>query len=128
LEWAKVHTARAIAEQSNVAKRAGKMNELEKMLNLLDRMRPVLGDELYNQKVIDLAASMPNPANYNANVEVIDVDADDGRAPLSLNRIIDFNSLAPGNDDADDNNSYTVLSGKTRNGDDTGNGNKSSPD
>jgi len=132
LVWAKVHTARAVAVQSNVVKRAGKMNELEKMLNLLDRMRPVIGDEVYNRRVSDLAANMPNPSSYNADVEVIDVDAADGRAPPALNRIIDFNSLEPGHaDDADDNNSYILSSSEngktTRNEDDSGN-DKSSPE
>ena len=77
LVWAKVHTARAVALQSNVAKRVGKVKELEKMLDLLDRMRPVIGDIEYAKRVSDLAASMPNPSSYNTDVDVIVLDADD---------------------------------------------------
>jgi hypothetical protein len=84
LVWAKVHTARAVAVQSNVAKRAGKVNELGKMLDLLDRMRPVIGDVEYKKRVSDLAASMPNPASYNADVEVIDVNAEDNDAIIQF--------------------------------------------
>ena len=77
LVWAKVHTARAVALQSNVAKRVGKVKELETMLDLLDRMRPVIGDIEYAKRVTDLAASMPNPSSYNTDVDVIVLDADD---------------------------------------------------
>ena len=63
LVWTKVHAACAVALQSNVAKRVGKVKELEKMLNLLDRMRPVIGDIEYAERVTDLAASMLNPSS-----------------------------------------------------------------
>jgi hypothetical protein len=107
LVWAKVHTARAVAVQSNVAKRAGKVNELGKMLDLLDRMRPVIGDVEYKKRVSDLAASMPNPASYNADVEVIDVDAEDNDA------IIQFD--LPRNDVDDENQSYVYSAENDKN-------------
>ena len=42
--WAKVHTARAMAVQSNLAKRLGQLSELEEAIDLLERICPVIGE------------------------------------------------------------------------------------
>ena len=74
---AKVHTARALELQSNVALRLGKIRELESAMNLLDRMRPIIGEDQYSQRVASVAASFPVFATFNADVEVVVVDDTD---------------------------------------------------
>jgi hypothetical protein len=54
--WAKVHTARAMAVQSNVAQRLGRISELEKAVDLLNRMRSVIG-EVQSKAKVAVAAS-----------------------------------------------------------------------
>lgn len=75
--WAKVHTAKAMEQNSNVASRLGRVEELEKTLNLLDRIRPVIGEADYRERIDCLAASLPNLGTYNAEVEVIVIDDDE---------------------------------------------------
>ena len=74
---AKVHTARALELQSNVALCLGKIRELESAMNLLDRMRPIIGEDQYSQRVASVAASFPVFATFNADVEVVVVDDTD---------------------------------------------------
>ena len=52
----------------------GKIEELEKGMALLEKMRSVIGKELYAAKVKSLYAAMPD---FDAAVEIIDVDADE---------------------------------------------------
>ena len=75
--WAKVHTARAMTVQSNLAKRLGQLSELEKAINLLERIRPVIGEAQYKAKVAVVAASFPNFATFDSEVEVLVVDDND---------------------------------------------------
>jgi hypothetical protein len=76
--WAKVHTARAMAVQSNLAKRLGRLSELEKAIDLLERICPVIGEAQYKLKVAAVAASFPNFATFDSEVEVLVVDDNDG--------------------------------------------------
>jgi hypothetical protein len=75
--WAKVHTAKAMEQNSNVACRLGRVEELEKTLSLLEKIRPVIGEEEYKQKIDSIAASLPNLGTYKAEVEVIVINDDD---------------------------------------------------
>jgi hypothetical protein len=75
LLWAKVLASKAHAETTNIAKRMGKMEELEKGMALLERMRAVIGDEVYANRVKSLFSALPNFNNFDAAVNIIDVDA-----------------------------------------------------
>ena len=54
LLWARVMASKAHAETTYIAKRMGKMEELEKGMALLEKMRPVIGEELYANLVRSL--------------------------------------------------------------------------
>ncbi|KAI2500955.1 hypothetical protein MHU86_13500 [Fragilaria crotonensis] len=75
LTWAKVLASKAHAETANIAKRMGKMEELEKGMTLLKEMRPVIGEEMYADGVRNLHAALPNFKGFDTAVDVIDVDA-----------------------------------------------------
>ena len=45
--WAKVHMAKAIEENANVAKKMAEFDAIEKKLTLLERMRGVMGEADY---------------------------------------------------------------------------------
>ena len=64
LTWAKVHSAKALQVSSKVASRLGRIDELEKTLNLLDRMRKVIGEDSYKARVDTVLASLPDPSSY----------------------------------------------------------------
>ena len=51
LLWAKVLASKSQAENTNIAKRMGKMEELEKAMTLLDKMRKVIGEDSFKAKV-----------------------------------------------------------------------------
>jgi hypothetical protein len=73
---AKLHTARALELQSNIAQRLGRIRELESAMNLLDRMRSIIGEDEYAQRVASVAASFPVFATFNADVSVVVIDDD----------------------------------------------------
>jgi hypothetical protein len=50
---------------------------MEKTLNLLDRIRSVIGEAEYKERIDCLAASLPNLGTYKTEVEVIVIDDDD---------------------------------------------------
>ena len=75
LLWAKVMASKAHAETTNIAKRMGKMEELEKGMALLEKMRPVIGEELYANQVRSLFAALPNFKAFDSAVDIIDVDS-----------------------------------------------------
>ena len=78
LLWAKVLASKSQAENTNIlAKRMGKMEELEKAMTLLDKMREVIGDDNYKAKVASVLDAFPVFSTYDACVDIIDVDADD---------------------------------------------------
>ncbi len=69
--WAKVRVAKAMEQTSNVGMRMAKIEELEKTLNLLDRIRPTIGESAYEKKVQSLLGALPNPESFSKDVEVI---------------------------------------------------------
>jgi hypothetical protein len=69
--WAKVRVAKAMEQTSNVGIRMAKIEELEKTLNLLDRIRPTIGESAYEKKVQSLLGALPNPESFSKDVEVI---------------------------------------------------------
>ena len=83
LLWAKVLASKSQAENTNIAKRMGKMEELEKAMTLLDKMRKVIGEDNYKAKVVSVLDAFPVFSTIDACVDIIDVDADDddGRRP-----------------------------------------------
>jgi hypothetical protein len=60
ITWAKVIASKDHAETTNIAKRMGKMDELKKGMALLEKMRPVIGGDLYADQVRCLYAALPN--------------------------------------------------------------------
>ena len=72
LLWAKVIASKAHAETTNIAKRMGKMEELEKGMALLERMRPVIGEEVYANRVRSLFAALPYFKAFDTAVDIID--------------------------------------------------------
>ena len=81
LLWAKMIASKAHAETANVAKRMGKMEELEKGMALLEKMRPVIGDERYADRVLSVFAALPNFKGFDAAVDIIVVDSAVDRTP-----------------------------------------------
>ena len=75
--WAKVHMAKAMQESANVARRLGEIEATDKSLGILDRMRPIIGEEAYMERVKLLFASIPLPTSFAKDCEVICVDAGD---------------------------------------------------
>ena len=71
------------AENTNIAKRMGKMEELEKAMTLLDKMRKVIGEDSFKAKVGSVFETFPVFATSDAKVDIIDVDADDDAPVLS---------------------------------------------
>ena len=74
--WAKVLVAKSQAESTNIAKRMGKIEELEKAMSLLDRMRTVIGEEKYANRVQHVLAAFPVFATFEKCVDVIEIDDD----------------------------------------------------
>ena len=72
---AKMLASKAHAEATNIAKRMGKMEELEKGMALLEKMRPVIGESTYATRVHSLFAALPNFEGFDAAVDIIDVDS-----------------------------------------------------
>ena len=75
LLWAKMLASKAHAEATNIAKRMGKMEELEKGMALLEKMRPVIGESTYAKRVQSLFAALPNFEGFDAAVDIIHVDS-----------------------------------------------------
>jgi hypothetical protein len=73
--WAKVMASKAHAEATNIAKRMGKIEELEKGMALLEKIRPVIGEELYANEVRSLFEALPNFKTFDSAVDIIDVDS-----------------------------------------------------
>ena len=69
--WAKLHAAKALEETANVLRRQGQLDELEKTLNLLDRMKSTIIDSEYTSRVQAVFKAMPNPQTYKADFQVI---------------------------------------------------------
>jgi hypothetical protein len=67
LLWAKVIASKAHAETTNIAKRMGKMEELE-------RVGPVIDEEVYSNRVRSLFAALPNFKAFDTAVDIIDAE------------------------------------------------------
>jgi hypothetical protein len=65
---AKMASTKILAQNSNIAKRMGKMEELEKAMALLDKMRPSIGETEYGTRVQHALAAFPAFDTYNATV------------------------------------------------------------
>jgi hypothetical protein len=79
------------------------IEELEKHLNLLDRIRPTIGEMAFETRVRALAKSLPNPESYSKDVEVIALDLsedDDDKYKKKENNYPD--SHQDDDDDSDD--------------------------
>ena len=87
LLWAKVTASKALKENTNIAKRMGKMEELTQGMSLLEKMRQAIGppfEEEYKARVRTLYAAMPDFTTFDTAVDVIDVDAEDDLVPTPL--------------------------------------------
>ena len=69
--WAKVVMAKAMAESANVTRKLGEIDAHERNLNLLEKYRPVIGDEVYHAHVLELLTSLPSPKSFADNCVVI---------------------------------------------------------
>jgi hypothetical protein len=84
LLWAKLLASKAHAEATNKAKRMGKMEELERGMALLEKMRPVIGERTYADRVRSLFASLPNFIGFDAAVDIINVENAVDRTPSQV--------------------------------------------
>ena len=84
LLWEKLLTSKAHAETTNIAKRMGKMEELERGMALLEKMRPVIGERTYADRVRSLFSSLPNFKGFDAAVDIINVESAVDRTPLQV--------------------------------------------
>ena len=85
LLWAKATASKALKENTNIAKRMGKMKEVGQGMTLLEKMRQVIGpsfDEEYKARVRTLYAALPDFTTFDTAVNVIDVlDAEEDMMP-----------------------------------------------
>ena len=70
LLWAKVLASKSQAENTNIAKRMGKMEELEKAMTLLDKMRKVIGEDNYKAKVVSVLDAFPVFSTFEEQAEL----------------------------------------------------------
>jgi hypothetical protein len=75
IAWARVSAAKALQVSSKVAFRLGRIEELTKTIELLDKMRSVIGESVYMTRVDAVLASIPDPTSYAS--EVVAGDPDD---------------------------------------------------
>ena len=74
---AKMLSSKAQAGTYNIGVRMAVMEELERGLNILDRIRGCIGEEKFSEGVQDVYESLPKYATFKNEVKVIDVDNDD---------------------------------------------------
>jgi hypothetical protein len=70
-------SSKAQAGTYNIGVRMAVMEELERGLNILDRIRECIGEEKFSEGVQDVCESLPKYATFKNGVKVIDVDNDD---------------------------------------------------
>ena len=73
LFWAKVLTAKSLAQNSNVTMRMPKMEELKNGMELLKEMRGVIGELVYAAEVKNLWKSFPVFKSFEKSVTKIDI-------------------------------------------------------
>jgi hypothetical protein len=66
--------AKAMQESANVARRLGESEATDKNLGILDRMRPIIGEEAYMERVKLLFPSIPLPTSFGKDCKVICID------------------------------------------------------
>jgi len=79
IHWEKKHVgkatySKALEETANVLCWQGQLDDLEKTLNLLDRMKPTINDSDYTSWVRAAFKAIPSPQTYKADFEVIIVN------------------------------------------------------
>jgi hypothetical protein len=87
LLWDKVTASKALKENTNIAKRMGKMEELTQGISLLEKMRQAIVssfEEEYKARVRTLYAATPDFTTFDTAVDVIDVDAEDDLVPTPI--------------------------------------------
>lgn len=72
--WAKVHMAKAMEENANVARKLGEIEAVAKSLSILAKIRDVLGEEVYASRVKDIVASIPHPKSFAKECVVVCID------------------------------------------------------
>jgi hypothetical protein len=65
---------KAVEESAYVARKLGEIEAHEKNLSFLDRLRHVMGEEVYLALVRRLLASIPEPKTFAKDCEVIIID------------------------------------------------------
>ena len=78
LLWAKVTASKTLKENTNIAKRMEKMEELGKRMTLLEKMRVATGpgfEDEYKARVRTLYAALPDFTTFRTDDDVIDEDA-----------------------------------------------------
>ena len=98
---AKMLSSKAQAGTYNIGVRMAVMEELERGLNLLEKIRGCIGEDKYTEGVHDVYASLPKNGTFKNEVKVIDVDNDDD-PPRDAAQKEESNS---GNVDSDDDDS-----------------------
>jgi hypothetical protein len=78
---AKMLSSKAQAGTYNIGVRMAVMEELERGLNLLEKIRGCIGEDKYTEGVHDVYASLPKYGTFKNEVKVIDVDNDDDPPP-----------------------------------------------
>jgi len=74
---AKMLSSKAQAGTYNIGVCMAVMEELERVLNLLEKIRGCIGEDKYTEGVHDVYASLPKYGTFKNEVKVIDVDNDD---------------------------------------------------
>ena len=120
LLWAKATAAKAHAETTNIAKRMGKMEELEKGMALLEKMKGVNGEAMYATQVCSsIFAAMPNFQSFDTAVDIVDVGsaaAAVDRTPADAEWMATKRRLSSKDDEDEEEQEYTPPSKKNRNG------------
>jgi hypothetical protein len=88
LVWAKVALTKATVEQSNLAKRLGKMKELQSAMEMFKEMRHIIGEEAYATKIRGILASVPDFSTFDAAVEAAAPNVDFPVAAAAQNVIM----------------------------------------
>jgi hypothetical protein len=78
---AKMLSSKAQAGTYNIGVCMAVMEELERVLNLLEKIRGCIGEDKYAEGVHDVYASLPKCGTFKNEVKVIDVDNDDDPPP-----------------------------------------------
>ena len=73
---AKMLASKAAAGTYNIGVRIAAMEELEKGMNLLEKIRSTIGERKFSDGVNDIYKNLPKYSTFRDDVQVIDVDKD----------------------------------------------------